>query len=351
MQKDFHYCCIKCLARSAGFAEDDAQVIAYASQYVDDATAHEGIKIQGVPDVAKHLIEDGLFEPVCSAHRGIQYLTGLSRDVQKKVYIPFHFMPGIPYSGTGVYDYRVRPDSPLAVSVVNSAVDFYKNATDSGKKRQGLVKLGIALHTYADTWSHQRFSGRLNAADNDIERIRIFQDSKWEPLGFIDQLKHNLIPSIGHAEAIHFPDQSYLSWRYEHDKSGRDITRHNTEIFLDAAETIYGVLCGAINAQSNWKKFVGDIRACLELETDSVKVKFGEWKNRFPDVVFEYDPQQWRFEALDGEHHDWEHFTCKEDFATLNYNAKGDDDKWFLFHVEAKNQRNTVIKQIRGDIL
>jgi len=349
MQKDFHYCCIKCLAQSAGFDKNDAQIIAYASQFVDDATAHEGIRIQGVPEVAKNLVKNNQFEPVCTAHKGIQYLTGIDRDVQKKVYIPFHFMPGIPYTGTGVYDYRVRPDSPLIMSVVNSAVDFYKNA-GTKTKLQGLIKIGISLHTYADTWSHQRFSGRWSAADNDIERIRVFRNNEWEPLGFIDQIKHNIIPSIGHAEAINFPDQSHMSWRYEHDRSGKDITRHNTEICLDAAEAIYGVLCDTNTSQPNWKKYVGDVQACLEMPTDSIKAKFGKWKKKFPEIAFEYDPLQWRFEALDGEHHDWEHFNCKEDFATLNYKAKG-DDKWFLFHFVFVSDFKRVIEQIRGDLL
>jgi hypothetical protein len=38
MEKDFHYYCIGVLAKAAGFDKGDALTIAYASQYVDDAT-------------------------------------------------------------------------------------------------------------------------------------------------------------------------------------------------------------------------------------------------------------------------------------------------------------------------
>ena len=41
MNINFHYAAVKVLARHAGFSEGDSQTIAYASQFVDDATAHE----------------------------------------------------------------------------------------------------------------------------------------------------------------------------------------------------------------------------------------------------------------------------------------------------------------------
>ena len=36
LQKDCHYYCIGALAWAAGFSRDDALLLAYASQYVDD---------------------------------------------------------------------------------------------------------------------------------------------------------------------------------------------------------------------------------------------------------------------------------------------------------------------------
>lgn len=41
MQKDFHYCLIKVLAKNSGFSEDDAQIIAYSSQYTDDSVQNK----------------------------------------------------------------------------------------------------------------------------------------------------------------------------------------------------------------------------------------------------------------------------------------------------------------------
>jgi len=41
MQKDFHYDIIYALAKAAGYADSEANIIAYASQYTDDNTDRE----------------------------------------------------------------------------------------------------------------------------------------------------------------------------------------------------------------------------------------------------------------------------------------------------------------------
>lgn len=75
MQSDFHYCAIRTLAELAGFPSDEAQLMAYASQYTDDATEHKGIRINHVPtevagEIARlDMTKNGRFEPVCTAHK------------------------------------------------------------------------------------------------------------------------------------------------------------------------------------------------------------------------------------------------------------------------------------------
>lgn len=61
MQKDFHYYGIYALARCAGFNRDDAHVIAYSSQYVDDSTESEPINVG-----------DFVFDTVRTAHLGLK---------------------------------------------------------------------------------------------------------------------------------------------------------------------------------------------------------------------------------------------------------------------------------------
>jgi hypothetical protein len=78
MEKDFHYYCIGTLARASGFAPEDALTIAYASQYVDDSTESEPMRIGEM-----------IFDPVRTSYEGLR---SYDWSVQKRVLIPFHFI-------------------------------------------------------------------------------------------------------------------------------------------------------------------------------------------------------------------------------------------------------------------
>jgi len=78
-----------------GFSPEDAQIIAYASQFVDDAVDHKKMKVNGHLEILSKRFSGDTFNPVCSAHRGLQFLKGFKEDVQNKIYIPFHFLPDL----------------------------------------------------------------------------------------------------------------------------------------------------------------------------------------------------------------------------------------------------------------
>ena len=97
MDKDMHYCAVKVLAQAAGFTPDESQVIAYASQYVDDAVEHKAMRInfqEKVPDfIARYpRYNDNWFDPVCTAHRGIGLVSVvLNPEIQRKVLALYYF--------------------------------------------------------------------------------------------------------------------------------------------------------------------------------------------------------------------------------------------------------------------
>ena len=59
-------------------------------------------------------------------------------------------------------------------------------------KTRNLFRIGIALHTYADSWAHQNFSGLLE---------------DWNSVE-----KRSPVPAIGHAQAFRKPDDPGLMW-------------------------------------------------------------------------------------------------------------------------------------------
>ena len=83
MRIDFHFYTIYALARAVGFSPDNAYVIAYASQYTDDEVNENTVLFEN----------GGEFEPVITAHRIFDPLA-VSERTCKKVWVPFHFLPG-----------------------------------------------------------------------------------------------------------------------------------------------------------------------------------------------------------------------------------------------------------------
>lgn len=162
MYIDFHYYMIKALAQMAGFNDVEAQDIAYASEYVDDALEYLPMKITDIPDLDYGTLPmpGGLFGVVCTAHDKFTMIGGALVKGQINTYIPFHFVPRDTKQQTDLahYDYRTAPNCDTSRQLVETAVAELKQAQGDNRTRK-LIKLGIALHTYADTWAHQNFSG------------------------------------------------------------------------------------------------------------------------------------------------------------------------------------------------
>ncbi len=347
MQKDFHYYLIRALAEHAGFTAAEAQVIAYASQYVDDAVEHKQLLIEGLPPIEyPRLKADTLFDPVCTAHRGIQYFLGFQKDVQRKIYIPFHFLPSHPYGGAGKYSYVTEPDSPLAQSLLLSAIESVR----SERSDRALIRFGIALHSYADTFAHQGFSGRHSPRDNDIGGIAIWKKNTYESIPLATRIKGNIFPDIGHAEALDYPDIPYLRWRFEYAHKDGAVDRHNQKIFMEAAERCYSYLCAAAESdRAAWDTVKAKCNEALSFRSESLTKRCRKVASLFPGIAFSYDDEDWRWQALRGDSVCWSEFD-KDDYSSITYEFNG-DLKWLYFHSEAYSQRTTLQKLIKHNLL
>lgn len=322
MQKDFHYYCIAVLAKAAGFSSREALIIGYASQYVDDATENKPITL-----VDEHSGFEHKFDPVRT-----QYTKGLKVNdwsVHKTIYLPFHFLPPLPiqYPDLGCYldfvqgpfDFVTQPDSPFALMLL-------KEAGKEKNERRRLCRIGIALHTYADTWSHQRFSGRESRDENLVEDPDYFDGNEWKRDhlldGTIERFISLLADNTGHAEAGFLPDISFLRWSYKNAQDRR-IDRRNHDEFLEAARRIHEELC-KINTRPKdlilpWEKIKSRISDCLyergsigesisawDLYTKlqkSLIERSRKWQQTFKNLFdapgrYVYDHEEWRRIAL-----------------------------------------------------
>jgi len=238
MQKDFHFDVIYVLARYAEFSHEEAYTIAYSSQYVDDATHGGFIYFSNAPSYYH------MRSVTCTDHK--QFYQNLDETVNNHTWLPFHFVPGNdPGSFVGTeYEYRARmicrPNSEIAQKMVAECVN-------NGKK--SLHRLGITLHSYADTWAHQGFAGVVSPLN--VLRDIVDSESGNSFLKVISPLEDiadrflstnlNRFP-LGHLTALHCPDVPYLEWKYIDREGVTSGTIRNIDRFMDAVLNIWMVL-------------------------------------------------------------------------------------------------------------
>ena len=235
---DFHYGIVYVMGRLAGMKATEAQTVAHACQYIDDATTPGRMNFAG----------GEAFNRFATAHTMIDYHT-LNRVDASEVWVPFHFFPG----GVGdTLDARAicRPDSQPVREMVVEALRRKSHGN-------GLHRLGVALHTYVDTWAHQNFAG-FPSHDNSVSDLQS-NDAVPETLlahvkaGF-KHLETEVVDSlfnstkvwqggllVGHGAALHYPDLPYAKWSYVNGH-GKLVIRDNLIDFLAAAEHAYSVM-------------------------------------------------------------------------------------------------------------
>lgn len=234
MNIDFHYGVIYVVARVAGMNAHDAEIVAHACQYVDDATVTGRLEF-----------DDGeVFDRFASAHVMYDYRNVVD-EVDRAVWVPFHFLPG----GRGAS----IEEKAVCVADSDVAREMVRSALSNDRRDNALHRLGVTLHTYVDTWAHQNFAGiisdvnavrNLTSVDHDGSAVLTMLGRKFENM--VHAIEGGAIDGfcrLGHGAALHFPDIPWAKWEYT-DGSGRRIARDNLPDFIDAA----GMACRVIRA-------------------------------------------------------------------------------------------------------
>lgn len=203
MNHIFHYYITGFLALRAGFSGNEAQTIATAAQYVDHALIPFQIHGNEASWRGKPV-----YQAMATHHFGFW-----DQAQEDSVWIPFHFFPGGPSDLSNRVDglrndQSVKPNSPPVRELLIEAL-----------KTNDLFRMGIALHTYADSWAHQNFTGRRE----DFNRLHATV----------------LLPPIGHAQAESSPDILHADWL---DPRLIESRVHNRSRFLESARLIYKYL-------------------------------------------------------------------------------------------------------------
>lgn len=357
MQIDFHHAVTYVVGRLAGLSDEDAQTVAYSCQYVDDATNSGSVEFESGQRYVR----------ISSAHRTIDLKDNADEADNRRVWVPFHFLPGNDAPSKGSEAERFlermvcRPGSAVAHAMMRRCVE-------DNVKPFALERLGIALHTYVDTWAHQGFVGYVD----DFNKVKDIELTPQENYAKNPDIQHLFSStsglkekvelwatnqlSVGHAAVQCFPDMPFLHWRFVRE-NGEVVVRDNPTDFLIAAEGMYNVILQFVAKnpdlpraplpEPDRTKIDELLRTTLFEEGDK---RHAVWLKEIAKGTFSFGKEKidyigkgkgsWKYEALGAEHAfdvGDEVYPYKETFLT---------SRWKRFHDALQFHRGFVLHEL-----
>lgn len=332
MDITFHYFAVKTLAVQAGFSNDDAQRIATYSQYIDDFNWIMYIDCKNLPHdikesdkydlyVSSYLTHLNFNPPTSGFETIIDYIWLLNSNAQKFDVSPFHFIP----KEKNRYSPEIRTvpakigDGSIISSMLHAARLNYISAKIDAREK-ALMRIGMLLHTFADTYAHQLFTGYNSWANNvevtkvidNITNKNITEEAIYEINEHTDKILQNISSyeldgdflNIGHMWAKHVPDLTNVSFEllYKSTKdSKRDsiYSRNNTETFITASKHILNFLRNCLTKEDvieiEWKPFAEKLKKgfLYQFPKKNIEEKLAKhWKSIFNNVQYSYSKKE-----------------------------------------------------------
>jgi len=313
MEIEFHYYVTGIIARRAGFSDAEADVIAHASQFVDDNDVILEIQDRSTGDVYGNYISQtmDILKP---------------KTTLMRIYPIFHFIPGDPMADTArrrdgkMHLLNATPDNEIANALLSAA---FKSPPDVRPYR-----IGIATHAYVDTWAHQNYAG-LNDSFNGV---------------FL-----NPIPNIGHAEAKHHPD--WVAHRWEDDRLVHADIDNNLR-FISAAKRLFEQYAEHLGRDfGDWPDLETDLLSIMGRsrrgnEPHGLDARMKQYAQLAPTLP-EYDESKWFDEAIDQEVRGMtdsrngiiSRFTIFKDRYWWKPDRDKEDAHWFRFQEAVKEHQ------------
>lgn len=330
MDISFHYFAVKTVARAAGYDEQKAQRIAEFSQFIDDFNWYKCRCAGNVPDyikapyldiVVNKIKDTTLINPVTTGFSDWFDMATLILDRSQRFTVsPFHFIPQDEPS-VRASDRKTVPATIDDGSYISTELRELQNKILEGgiSESDSLMKMGMLLHTFADTYAHQLFTGFLdkvnsvkltivtdNVTGEDVTGKYHFWVEQW--IAKAEKLIKKKLPTIGHMAIAHIPDLSHLSFEMEYQRYDGTVCNHvrsNAVAFITACRQIYDYMRGILGdehpADMSWDELSGKladsflIDASKELdenETAAVQKLTSHWASIFPNYNFSYNSER-----------------------------------------------------------
>lgn len=358
MQEDMHYYGTYAMARAAGLRVKHARVVAYAAQYVDDATANN----------SEQHDDGGMLQAIATAHTNPEAIKNARRDQteQRNVWVPFHFFPG--NQGDSLSEkLQCQKDSKLVRIMVKNHIEHAVSVKDE----YGPALMGVMAHVYADTFAHYGFSGvssRNNRVDGDSFEFVVkdtsmlayinnkftrflkkysssFLVDNWRKI--VNEVAEDSVGALGHGGVGTYPDRPFLKWRFRYELDNRDSGwRDNPATYLEGAKKLHEAFgefaekAGIRVRPVEFSRIKSKVAEIIRLEAD-MKGRIEAWKKAILNQeLFETEAK----EVLTYSKDDWER--QKKLFASLPDSQTVVDQEIYRFHQAAVYHRDYTMKQL-----
>ena len=322
MDVEFHYYITGIIAHRAGFTEEEASIIAYSSQFVDDNDVILNVKNRKTGEIYSNYISQTM-------------------DITKprmelmRIYPIFHYVPGDPVDVSArrkdgkMHILNTTPDNDIAKNMLSGA---FKSSQDVR-----LYRIGIATHAYVDTWAHQNFAGLKDSFNGDV---------------------FNPIPNIGHAEAKHHPDWVGHSW-----DDGRLVRSdvNNNLRFISAAKRLFEKYTEYLGSEASWSELENELliamgrckrgHQCHGKEGRLERYyQMAEWLPRYDeDIWFDEAIERKVNLCVDPQDGVWSKFILFKDEYFWREDVDKEDTHWFRFQVAVKDHQAFALDPINDE--
>lgn len=379
MNINFHYYAVKALAVNAGFDEDDAQLISSYSQFVDDFDTYRLLYFKDVPNYAQYLATKlpygWAFNPVTTGFNSFFDYARLSTERnQKRILIPFHFIPkrDLSYVPEDRKEYRVHPVNLSENSLLQGLLEDAKNAYRDFANRESIIRIGTLMHILADTYAHQRFSGFWNWENHTYLEDAVDNITDKNITNSYSPNYYYYMPSIGHPNVSTAPDDSNVSFTIIQKFEPHEVfpykatySRSNVLEYLKCSKVILNYLrdCKSQEPISDdeWQLLSENLEKGFLISNKNEEVFSNHWHSIFPDIVFKYSKKnlltsQFTIENLANQEKIASDEDISENLMTIfnnlespQYLISGDNEDFFKYNVIADRIRKAVDPSYGGD--
>src|SRR4030067_2257868 len=313
MDIEFHYYITNIIALRAGFSPEDAYILAYSSQYVDDNNTIFEINSNGDGEYGNYISQTmNILKP--------------EKEFYMRIYPVFHFFPGHEKNITG--DSARRCDGKLHLLNTTPDNENVNDLLQAAFESKDLYRIGIAIHTYSDTFAHQNFVGYYDA----------FNSMKG--------LLEKALPDIGHADARHQPDWPAVVW-----KDARLVQSHaeidNKKRFLYGAGQLFDKYRDYLGSPARGsaikerEKLIKDIDAAIgghDKENEQKDIRIVRYKALIGEGFIDYNESKWFNDAV----------KRKVGFFKWNYRWKDNyiESHWYKFQEAVKEHQRIAKDEI-----